>query len=284
MSVPIESLLASRLAGVEGEVGEPDWADVRRKARRLTVRRLAFRGAATALLALVAVLAVVPAFGGLGGRLVQVFENGQPASGRVVRDFSQLDAGAPPGMATGVIAAQTREVMDVDLSTGKAAVLRVAPTRSGGFCIDLSTNGRHAEGVGGCDRDRTLTFSPGLTVPAISPEGEIVKAPVVTFGHTLLPSAAEVEIRYQDGQVAHTPVVWVTAPIDAGFFVYEIPEQHWAVGHRPTILVLRDGREHELAREESQLDSVLGQLAQIKPNALGHDSGPPRPAQLRPSR
>ena len=258
MSERIESLLAKRLADLEVAAGEPDWDGVRRRARRIAARRLRLRIGTAAMIVFVAVLVALPAFGGLGGRLVQIFENSDPASPRVVRDFSQLDVGAPEGMATGVIANETRDVMEVRLSTDKSAVLRVAPTRSGGFCIDLSTSGRQSEGAGGCDRDRTLTFAPGLTIPGpISPKGIIQKPPVVTFGHTLMPSAAEVKIRYEDGVTARSPVVWVTAPIDAGFFIYEIPEQHWAAGHRPSMLVLRDADGHELATEKSYLDDAL---------------------------
>jgi hypothetical protein len=42
----------------------------------------------------------------------------------------------------------------------------------------------------------------------------------VLDGDTLLRGAARVEIRFEDGKVAVTPVVWVSKPIDAGFFVY----------------------------------------------------------------
>jgi hypothetical protein len=91
----------------------------------------------------------------------------------------------------------------------------------------------------------------------ISRDGRVLQPPVVINGHTLISEAATVEIQYQDGEVAETSVVWVSAPIDAGFFIYEVPERHWGAGHRPSILVLEDAEGHELARARSFLDQAL---------------------------
>jgi hypothetical protein len=192
------------------------------------------------------VAVVLTATPGLGLR-GKLFSSGKPAPTVVVKDFAQLEAFAPAGMGPGVIAGQSREVVRVPLSTGKSAVLRVAPTRAHGFCIDLSTRGPGAEGGGGCDSERSLPFSPGLSIPGpISPQGEILKPPVVLDGDTLLRGAARVEIRFEDGKVAVTPVVWVSKPIDAGFFVYEVPKDHWRAGHRPSTLAVLSASGREL--------------------------------------
>jgi hypothetical protein len=188
---------------------------------------------------------------GLRGRVVELFSSGKPAPSAVVEDFAQLDAVAPPSMAPGVIAGQAREVMRVPLSTGKSAVLRVAPTRAQGFCHDLSTSGPDAEGGGGCDSDRSLPLSRGLSIPGpISSQGEIMKPPVVLDGDTLVRGAAKVEIGFEDGQVALAPVVWVSKPIDAGFFVYEVPRSHWEAGHRPSAVAILDAAGRELRAAE----------------------------------
>jgi hypothetical protein len=250
MTGRLEPMLTAQLGALDASAGEPDWSDVRLKARRLVVRRLALRGGTTALIAVTAVLAVTPALG-LRGRVVQLFSSGRPAPTRVVEDVAQLDAIAPPGAAPGVIAGQAREVIEVPLSTGASAVLRVAPTRAGGFCLDLSTNGPAAEGGGGCDSDRSVPFSAGLSIPGpISSTGRILKAPVVLDGDTLARAAAKIEIRFQDGDVATVPVQWVSAPISAAFFVYEVPERHWEAGHRPSALVVRDASGRKLAEVE----------------------------------
>ncbi|MDQ2911278.1 MAG: hypothetical protein M3R39_09740 [Actinomycetota bacterium] len=248
MTDRLESRLAAHAAALEAPAGEPNWIDVRRKARRLAARRRALRLGATALIAIVAVFAATPAFG-LRGRLIQVFASSEPAPSRVVKDFAELDLAAPAGMATGVIADEARDVLEVPLSTGKTAVLWVAPTRSGGFCLGLSTSGPRSGGGGGCDRDRSLRFSPGLSIPGpFTSDGRILRPPVVIDGDTLIARAARVEVRYEDGAVAETPVVWVSAPIEAGFFIYEIPEAHWEAGHRPSVLVVKDRDGKELAR------------------------------------
>ena len=75
------------------------------------------------------------------------FSGGEPAPAPVTKDFSQIDVAAPPGMATGVIVGEARDVLEVPLSTGKTAVVWVAPTRSGGFCRFVSEN-RHTMGGG----------------------------------------------------------------------------------------------------------------------------------------
>jgi hypothetical protein len=244
----IEPFLSAGLEGLETSAGDPDWAGVRRRARQLVARRRALRLGATALVGLAAVLAVTPALG-LQGRVERLFSSGKPAPQGVIEDFAQLNVAAPPGMAPGVIAGQAREVLEVPLSTGESAVLRVAPTRAGGFCLDLSTSGPAGAGGGGCDSRRSLQLNPGLSIPGpFSPDGRVLQPPVVLDGDTLSRGAATVEIRFEDGEVASAPVTWVSAPLDAGFFVYEVPKNHWSTGHRPSALIVHDAGGRDLSR------------------------------------
>jgi hypothetical protein len=246
MNDRLEEVLTARLGELGTAAGMPDWTDVQRRARRRRARRRAMRGLPAAAVGLVAILAATPAFG-LRGQIVQLFSGDEPAPPEVVESFAQMDVAAPPGMAPGVIAGEAREVMRVQLSTGKTWVMWVAPTRSGGFCMPS-----------GCDRDRVGRFAPGLSIPGpISREGEILAPPVIFEGDTLIHGATTVEIRYQDGESARTSVVWVSPPIDAGFFVYEVPEAHWAAGHRPTALVLEDADGNELARNTQIAHSLV---------------------------
>jgi hypothetical protein len=251
----IEQVLSARLGELQAAAGEPDWAEVQRTARRLTSRRRGLRLGTGFATALVAVLAATPAFG-LRGQIVQLFSGGEPAPAPVVKDFSQIDVGAPPGMATGVVAGEARDVLEVPLSTGKTAVVWVAPSRAGGFCVFVSES-RHTMGGGGCDRDRRLPFAPGLSIPGpISPQGEIMAPPVLFGGDTLIHGAAKLKVEFEDGGSATAPVEWVSAPIDAGFFVYELPKEHWQAGHRPTALVLEDADGNELARDTQLVRSI----------------------------
>src|SRR5205085_3641659 len=56
---------------------------------------------------------------------------------------------------------------------------------------------------------------------------------------------------FEDGGSITVPVVWISTPIDAGFFVYEVPRARWAVGSRPDLLILRGADGHELSRDSS---------------------------------
>jgi hypothetical protein len=237
-------LLEERLRALANPADDSDWDAVRRARRRPL--RLAVAGGALALAGVVGVGAALGLY-----RDVLPFGSLQPAPAPVVRSFSGFDVGAPAGMAPGVIAGEARKVVELRLSTGKNWILWVAPTRSGGFCM------QH-----GCDRDRAIPFSPGLAVPGpVSPTGEILAPPVIFEGDTLIHGASKLRVEFEDGTSARTPLVWVSAPIDAGFFVYEVPEAHWAAGHRPVALVLEDANGKELARNTmiarglAQLDS-----------------------------
>ncbi|MGB2876194.1 MAG: hypothetical protein WBB76_12065 [Gaiellaceae bacterium] len=274
MTDRLAQVLSARLGELQAATGEPDWAEVQRKARRAATRRYRLRLGVGALAAFVAVLAAMPAFG-LRGQIVQFLTGAEPAPAPVVKDFSEIDVGAPPGMATGVIAGEARDVMEVLLSTGKTAVVWVAPTHAGGFCVFVSASGRRSTGGGGCDRDRSLRFAPGLEIPGpVSSEGKILAPPVIFDGDTLIHGAATVEIRFEDGESAKAPVVWVSPPIDAGFFVYEVPKTHWSAGHRPVVLVLEDADGNELARS-TQVARGLGGIEnrRLSPSPGARSSG-----------
>jgi hypothetical protein len=240
-------LLEERLQALANLNDDSDWGAVRRARRRPLT--LALAAGALVLAGIVGVGAALGLY-----RDVLPFELLAPAPAPVVRSFSGLDVAAPPGMAPGVIARETRKVVELRLSTGKNWILWVAPTRSGGFCMPS-----------GCDRDRVLAFAPGLTVPGpISPTGEILAPPVIFEGDTLIHGASTLRVEFEDGTSARAALVWVSAPIDAGFFVYEVPQAHWAAGHRPIALVLEDAEGNELARNTT----IARGLAQIESGRL----------------
>jgi hypothetical protein len=114
-----------------------------------------------------------------------------------------MDVGAPPGMATGVVAGETRRVTTVRLSDGRHE-LWVAPTRAGGFCTLWTKLS------GGCDRLGTVPLS-------VSYGGQ----PFAVNGHADADYIDSVEARYGDGSTAPVDLAWVGAPINAGFFAFE---------------------------------------------------------------
>jgi hypothetical protein len=168
--------------------------------------------------------------------------------------------------------------MTVRLSTG-VHTLSVAPTRNGGFCEQWSGL------VGGCTRDRTAPRS----LP--SPRGDInsfalgagfqadEEGTVSLVSGRILDSGIErLTLEYADGQETEIPVVWVSPPIDAGFYLFEIPAEHRRPGHRATALVATGGDGKLVARqtfpvprpEDIDRTATLpdGRVTQLPANAL----------------
>ena len=207
------------------------------------------------------------------GLRVLVFGQAQkaPAGSRVFKTFSEFDLGAPPGMETGVIPNETRKVAMFGDKT-----LWVAPTSQGGFCTLLT------ESAGGCDRLGTVplgvTWSapPGTSPPSRNRYGAWVLNEMI--GHVNARWAHSVEIRFQDGDVIRPQIVWVSEPIDAGFFVEHVPAEHQQPGHLIAAVVAVD-RAGELVASQSfgpdrsaapPPDAILDQakqLAAIETNA-----------------
>jgi hypothetical protein len=233
--------LRERFGKIEHPPDDSDWLEVVRLARRPRRLRAWFAAAVAAVAA--AIVVAAPAFG-LGGKLVRLFESGEPAPPRIERSFARLDADAPPQFTTGVIASQTRKLV---LPGGVA--LWLAPTSKGGFCLFV-------EGGGGqCDAARALTFWPAFSIGgALSRTGVIEGGPVLIYGSTTLRDAASVDVQFEDRTSVTLPVIWVSAPIDAGLFGYTVPPSRLHVGARPTLLILRDADGRELRRDSSAFE------------------------------
>lgn len=215
------------------EDAAPDWADALRRGHRSRRRRLAL--SAMALAPIVVALLVAPAFG--FGRSVLPFFGAEKAPQPVVHDFASMSTGAPPGMDPAVIASETRKV-GVWHFGGKAHTLWVAPTRAGGFC-DLWT-----DGGGGCDREGTVpvdavgAMAPMRVVPGEDTQARLENGiPVWIAGYVRSKYAAAAEIRFEDGTVVRPELTWVSEPIGAGFFAYDIPAAQRAIGHRAVSVV-----------------------------------------------
>ncbi len=101
-------------------------------------------------------------------------------------------------------------------------------------------------------------------------------SPVVTriLGTITAPSASLLQIVYADGTRVTIPFVWVTQPIAAGFFAYDVPDGRLSGPGRPTGLVLSDGRGKVLAREAI----IGGLIRQVYPAV----QSAPRPAAALP--
>lgn len=217
---------------------------------RRTVPRFAFLGAAV----LIATLVVAPALG-LPQRLIKLFSNGEPAPPRTELAFSTLDRGAPSSLETGVIPGTARKALDVALPEGARATLWVAPTAKGGFCemLELMDSARHPRGGSGpgCD-DRANVTGYGVTIPGPIGRQGIERGPVVVTGYTNIRDAQRAVIRFENGAEAQIRLMWISEPIDAGFFIYGVPPANWEPGLLPSELRYLDadgnviGEQHAL--------------------------------------
>jgi len=99
--------------------------------------------------------------------------------------------------------------MDAQID-GKDVQFWVAPTAGGGFCFELET------GAGGCDRDRQLPVAPGLAE-------HTAETTLVLFGDALGSDVDQMRAVFANGQSVLIPVVSVSAPINASFFIYPFP-------------------------------------------------------------
>jgi hypothetical protein len=133
----------------------------------------------------------------------------QPAAPQSVQlQFYSLDIGAPRGMNPRAVAGETRQVGRFRFG-GLIHTLWVAPAKNGGFCSLWLPRGG-----GGCS-----TAGKPLSTGALLRLG----APEWITGDALASRVRDVVIRFSDGSAVHPRILWVSAPISAGFFAYEVP-------------------------------------------------------------
>jgi hypothetical protein len=198
------------------------------------------------MVALAAALLATPAFG-LRDRIVNLFAAEQPEQQRppeIIRRYFENMYDARPNESTGVVAGKARVAIRLAIPGFGHETLWVAPTRAGGFCSNV-----------GCNRTRSRRFEvqvqiAGPTSTNSSPQPGSRNQHVFFLGDTSLPNARGIAIRFEDGSFERTPLVWVSRPIDAGFFLYLLPKSHWKPGKRPVAVVAEDAQGHRLAGDD----------------------------------
>ena len=196
---------------------------------------------AAALLALAALVAA-PALA-LHGRIIGFFDT-TPARSPIVHEFGTFRRAHaqrvwPYSIGSSVIPSQTRGVATVSLPAGRRATLWVAPTERGGLCWNV-------EGIGGCDERATFRLNGNIGAAHLTTAFGRILGWSIAAGYTRLTQATAVEFRFEDGESATTPITWVSEPLDAGFFLYAIPEEHWRQGHRISEVVPLDDEGDEI--------------------------------------
>ena len=166
----------------------------------------------------------------------------QPSASPLVKiQFDSLNRSAPTGMSPAAIADQTRAV-GVMYFGGSEHTLWAAPTLGRGFCFEWS------DAWGGCNRDgqAALSWSGELALPegvkaaklnltggvggllnastaAIINKERALSVPVWVAGYVSASAADDVVISFSDGSTYHPHIRWISAPINAGFFAYDVP-------------------------------------------------------------
>jgi hypothetical protein len=219
-----------------------NWEDVLRRAG--VERKLPRRTVIVALLVLAAV-AVPVLVAAVLTRTDVLFTHSKPAPNIVKKRFLDLSFGAPPRFAFQTLAAQTREVGTFRFGRHDRK-LWVAPTRGGGYCYMFE------EGSGGCVRttsDRRPIGASYMMGDALPRTDHGLTAVTRMFGVVGDKTTARVEVHYADGTMSDVPFIYVSDPIDAGFFVLEVPASHLTKATRATAIVALDKGRRELGRQ-----------------------------------
>jgi hypothetical protein len=227
-----DRLLAERFAALTSPPDDSDWLDVRRRAG-LGRRR------GWLALPVAAVLAIVLVGSALGLYRDSIdFWSAPPAPERIVVEYEDMRHRAKVGIGfgAGVIPDEARRVAFFVID-GEQKPLFVVPTEEGGYCWRLHFIGS----CGRTGRDRPA-FSAGWL------ESDEGGAQWIN-GDFLDPEIRRLEVEYEDGAVAPVPFVWVTEPIDAGFFSFDVPAEHLPVGHRVTLVRAFDDDGRQIARQ-----------------------------------
>lgn len=231
--VQVDEIVFHRIAWQTPAVGRQARPERILASRRLRRPILALAGATVVAVA----LAVSPAFAFLKDSVLP-FLGLEKAPASVQLDFSSLSVGAAPGMDPRAIADQTRRV-EVAVFGGAEHTLWVAPTAAGGFCYEWTSH------YGGCNADGSATLDavgpallpPGVqapTTPADASQADKIAA--IEKGHelaTVTPwiigyvsgskDVHTLQVRFSDGSTAQLSITWISAPINAGFYSYDVP-------------------------------------------------------------
>lgn len=238
----MNDLLQARFGPLRDE-SQGDWRDVMRRATKRSRRRRLMIAMA---LVLGAVL-IVPGALALRGTITDFFQSESAPRGLML-DFARQDEGAPPGLENRVIYEQTRRIFERTIDRGQVVTLWVAPNRRGGFCMALD-GPRHPGGFGCLWGSHPLTLAPTIEAGAMTRDGTITRGPFLVWGTVGIDDAETIELHYRDGVVESQPLIWVSKPIDAAFFLFDIGRPHWGKGHQYDRLVVRDGSGSELQSE-----------------------------------
>lgn len=227
----LDDALSERFTSATDAPAEPDWAGVERRARQLrssqsSQRRTYVRSRVlVAALVLAAIAAAAPALG--LDRAVIDFLRAEPAPETVRIDFGHwFDEVPPEDRRSGVAAEETRKVHTFTTESGNYELF-VSPARDG-FCYLISGS------VGQCpDADFPVLSNGYREIPA---PGDPSPEPNLISGVVKYAEVDRVVLSFENGERMNLPLVLVSEPIGAGFYLYELPRERWKRGLRPSRL------------------------------------------------
>lgn len=234
--VDVDAVILDELGRLSplGGFEDADWADALRRAQ-LAVgsvrprRRRRRYVLVAALILLVAVAAPALAF---RAQIIDFF-TAAPAPRSAVVEFGRLKVTSLPDAGANVLPGRARRVTSVRVG-GRERILYVAPVAGGGFCAFWTDGGpwcvtpqaRRSAGI--LANLGWASIYPQLGIDSI--EGGLLRRDVT------------VKLLDADGASTVIPYVWVTAPINTGFFLYELPAGRRLGKTRPiALVVVRNG-------------------------------------------
>ena len=275
MTETIDQLIQARFDAVANPLDTGDWTAVLARARTAPYRRrgLPTRLALVAALAVLAVTATAVAFG-WPGRVVDFF--GSPKAPTHVKDFfGSQNVSAPPGMSPAAIPGEARRITSARFDANHADAHRptphtlyVAPRKGGGFCYLWTTYS------GSCADAR----GKPLGVDWLEDDYVLLVSGWIRSGTT-----KTLQARFADGTTAAIPVTWVSAPIDAGFFLYPVPPAHRTRGDALTSIAALDAQGDVVGSQTFRLtDSLDEDVLQTLPDGSSYSL--PRRAEAAKAR
>ena len=255
-----DGLLAVRFAATRDGEDDADWNDVLRRRQPGRDRHLRVLVAAAVVVAgLVAALLATPALGLV--RDIIPFWGAAKAPQPVVIEFASMNTGAPAGMSPRAVAGETREIGQFTFA-GRSHTLWIAPAKDGGFCFEW------IGGWGGCDTERSsdLVWNGDLVLPEGVPQPSTTGRTVAQIaaeaaklhrqavprwisGFVSSPRVHDVKITFTDGSTIQPSITWVSTPINAGFFAYEIPAQKQTKDDHLVTVQALDSNGHVVAEQ-----------------------------------
>lgn len=132
-----------------------------------------------------------------------------------------------------------RRVIEIPTRSGYRAELWIAPTRNGNFCTQIKFKDREA---GGCTVRAAGVVSLGAYAPGWISRDCVLHGPSLVHAAVTDTRAEAVDLVYADGTRKLLRLVRVGTPINASFFLYELPRDRLTPQRKPTALRVLDRR------------------------------------------